>query len=237
MAVPVRRDHDYGGFAKITGLPDPSSAQDAATKAYADRGIKDSDLAKLTASQIALADYLGVRDVSDTSMAATGTNKEILVGDIIDKLRLDQGLPLVKYKTADQSNSSNTTLADVTDMAWAMAVSGEYVLEVICFVVSAATTTGLVLALNGPASPTAVQYSMESPTSGTAGFHSGATAYETALVATGVLSTTLPQAVRLWGHIRNGSNAGDLQLRMRSEVSGSNTTIRRGSFGRLTRVA
>lgn len=198
---------------------------------------KQSDFSDLTEATLSLSDLIPVRDVSDLSMAASGTNKEVTLQDHLDLLRDTQAVPLLKYKTSDQSNSSNTTLADVTDMVWPMIASAEYVLEVVCFVVSAAATTGLVLALNGPASPTAVQYSMESPTSGTAGFHAGSTAYETALVATGVISTSLPQAVRLWGHIRNGTNAGDLQLRMRSEVSGSNTTIRRGSFGRLIRVA
>lgn len=198
---------------------------------------KQSDFSDLTEATLSLSDFIPIRDVSDTSMAASGTNKEATLQDHLDLLRDTQAVPLLKYKTSDQSESSNTTLANVTDLAWPMIASAEYVLEVICFVVAAAATTGLVLALNGPASPTAVQYSMESPTSGTAGFHAGSTAYETALVATGVVSTTLPQAVRLWGHIRNGSNAGDLQLRMRSEISGSNATIRRGSFGRLIRVA
>lgn len=199
---------------------------------------KQSAFSDLDESTLAAGDMIALRDISNTGAGdAGGMNAEISIENHVDWLRNVHGLPLLKYKTSDQSNSSNTTLADVTDMAWPMVASGEYVLEVVCFVVSAAATTGLVLALNGPASPTAVQYAMESPTSGTAGFHAGATAYETALVSTAVISTTLPQAQRLWGHIRNGSNAGDLQLRMRSEVSGSNATIRRGSFGRLMRVA
>lgn len=199
---------------------------------------KQSAFTDLDESTLAVGDMFAMRDISNTGAGdAGGMNAEISVQDFVDWLRNTQAWPLTKYKTSDQSNSSNTTLADVTDMAWPMVASGEYVLEVVCFVVAAATTTGLVLALNGPASPTAVQYAMETPTSGTAGFHAGATAYETALVSTASISTTLPHAQRLWGHIRNGSNAGDLVLRMRSEVSGSNATIRRGSFGRLMRVA
>lgn len=197
---------------------------------------KTSDLSALTGTSVAAGDLFPVVDVSDTTMAASGTNKKLTSAELRAFLR-QYGLPDdVCAKTADQSNSSNTTLADVTDMTLAMEASGEYFAEFVLFVNAAATTTGLVVALNGPASPTAVKYSYESPTSGTAGFHAGATAYETALVATGVASTTLPQACRVWGHIRNGTNAGDLQLRMRSEVSGSNATILRGSFGRIYKI-
>ena len=197
---------------------------------------KISALAALTGANAATGDLVPVVDVSDTTMAASGTNKSMTLAEVIAALKLLGELPEVVYKTADQSSSDNVNLADVTDLLFPIVATGIYVVEFYLFVVSAATTTGLVVALNGPASPDHVRYGFSSPTSGTALFTAGATAYETALVSTGVKSTTEPTCHKIWGFVDNGANAGDLKLRMRSEVSGSNATIQRGSWGRLVKV-
>lgn len=196
-------------------------------------GIKVSELSVLAAAGLAVDDLVSVVDISNTSMAASGTNVKYAAEDLAHSL----GSMQIKRKTSDQNNSSNTTLADVTDLSWSIVASGIYVVEFYIFHVSAATSTGLVLALNGPASPDRVRYFVHSPTSATATFHGGATAYDTAIIATGVVSTSVPQGTYMHGYVDNGANAGTLTLRMRSEVSGSNATIQEGSWGRLTRVA
>lgn len=40
MAIDIQRSMDFGNSRKITGLPNPSSAQDAATKAYVDSAVE-----------------------------------------------------------------------------------------------------------------------------------------------------------------------------------------------------
>lgn len=174
------------------------------------------------------ADWLVGVDVSDTTDDAAGSDVKI-PGWLT---------PRTVIKSADQSNSSNTTLADVTDLSFPVVASGVYLIEFTLFVVAAATTTGLVVALNGPTiGAGAIQYAYDTPTSATAEFNAGATAYDTALVSTATISITVPMVARVFGTLHNGATGGTLTLRMRSEISASNATIRKGSWGRLTRMA
>lgn len=200
---------------------------------------KQSDFADLDESTIALGDFIPLRDVSDTSMAATGTNKEIPVQDHVDFFRIGQGLPLLVHSTADQTVSSNTTLADATSLSWSIVASGVYAFDFNLFVSAAAATTGLVVAMNGPTIGAGyLRYFLHSPTSATATFHGGASTYETVLVSTGSSATaSTPWASTVVGYLANGATGGTLTLRIRSEVSAANVTLQRGSWGRLFRLA
>lgn len=192
-------------------------------------------LTALTGDVVATGDLLPIVDISDTTMAASGTTKNITAAELLVYLQ-NNGLYRHAFKTADQSNNSATTLADVTDLVFPVVAQGIYAFEFNLFAVAAATTTGLVIAMNGPGSPDHLRYAYDAPTSGTAEFNAGATAYETALVSTGVKSTTEPCVHRIVGFLDNGATAGNLQLRMRSEVASSNATIQRGSWGRIVRL-
>lgn len=136
-------------------------------------------------------------------------------------------------KAADQSANTNVALADVTGLTFPVAANTAYTFEFYVFYAAQATTTGLVLAVNGPLLPGHVRYGLHLPTTATAFFSAGATAYDAALVATATPSTTVPHMAMLVGSVENGPNAGTLALRMRSEVNLSNATIQRGSWGRL----
>jgi len=189
------------------------------------------DLTLIAGNLLVPGDRLIAWDVSDSGDGVAGGDGSYKGVDI-------DWIGRTVYKTADQSNSSNTTLADVTDLAWTVEASKRYVFEFNLFVVAAATTTGLVVAMNGPTiGAGAIKYAYQSPTSGTATFYSGASAYDTALVATGVPSTSVPHLVRVIGYFKAGSTDGTLTLRMRSEVNASNATILEGSSGTIRRVA
>lgn len=202
-----------------------------------------SGFANLDETTLAVGDFIPLRDVSDLSMAATGTNKEITVQDFIDFLRTQQLAEYV-HATADHTVSSNTTLADANGsgvggkMAFSVAASAIYAFEFNLLVSAAAATTGLVVAVNGPTIGTGyLRYFYHAPTSATATFHGGAAAYETVLVATGSSATaTTPWMNSVTGYLANGTTAGTLTLRIRSEVSAANVTMQRGSWGRLIRV-
>lgn len=167
-------------------------------------------------------------DASDTTDAAGGTTKQTFA-EMLNAVTV--------VKTADQSNSSGTTLADVTDLLFPVEATGLYVFEFNLFVVAAATTTGLVAAINGPTIGTGrIKYGFQTNPTGTTAFAGGANAYDTALVSTGVLSTTVGSLHRLMGTFKAGATGGNLQLRMRSEVAASNATIQQDSWGRIQRV-
>lgn len=143
---------------------------------------------------------------------------------------------VLAHKTGDQNSSDGTNLVDVNDLTWAVEAGGVYILDGLVMALAAATTTGLALALNGPASPTIIQYATLSPVAATSTNWWAATTYDTALVATGSVSTANPYPVRFNAFLVNGVNAGTLALRFRTEVDTSQVTIKRGSWGRLTRV-
>jgi len=137
--------------------------------------------------------------------------------------------PLVVRKAADQANST-TAFADVTMSAvMPMLASTSYSVECHLSYTTAATTTALQLALVGPASPTAMRYTVEMSTTATARHNASQNAYDVNTnPATGGGATALP--AMLTGTVENGGTPGNLTLRFRSEVSTSAVTIQRGSF-------
>lgn len=131
------------------------------------------------------------------------------------------------------SSVSSTSFAD-TDLAIAVAANTNYrILAGIGFNTNA-TSVGIRLAFNGPASPTLLKVGGHVPT-GTGGANdttigsSGVTAYDTPIVTT----TTGPGATNayaiLTGIFKNGANAGTLTLRHASETATA-TAIESGSF-------
>lgn len=137
------------------------------------------------------------------------------------------GGPTIARKASDQSSTS-TTFADVTGLTFAIAASTSY--SIICELsyLTAITTTALQISLNGPASPTAVRFTVWTATSATASHNASQSSYDAVTNPANALTTALP--VRLTGTVENGSNAGTLALRMRTEVSTSSVTIQRGSW-------
>lgn len=63
MAIDVQRTMDFGGVRKITSLPNPSAAQDAATKAYVDSAVEG----------IAWKDSCRVSTQANLTIASPGT--------------------------------------------------------------------------------------------------------------------------------------------------------------------
>jgi hypothetical protein len=160
--------------------------------------------------------------------------KLLLEGDVAG------GGDTVAKKTADQSNST-TTLADVTDLGFPVSANADYWFEFIVVFQTAATTTGIRLDLNGPASPTYIVWWREIPlsaqTAGTDNIQDRQLVAWQGDAATGSIGVANQNFVaRITGILRNGANAGTLQLQFASEVAGSAVTVKAGSIVRYRQI-
>lgn len=133
-------------------------------------------------------------------------------------------------KTSDQASSS-TSFADVTSMTFAVAASQTIAFRFELVYQSALTSTGIGLAVNGPASPTRLSYSTVIYTAGTnAQTINVSETYDAGTnAAPGTANANFIATVS--GLLVNGSNAGTFALRVKSAVGGSAVTIKAGSVG------
>ena len=129
---------------------------------------------------------------------------------------------------SDQVQGSNVTYT--TLFSQAIGANEVWSFEAVLFFLTAAATTGIVTTLSGPASPANVVITMETGESATVWRTLPGAAFDAALVGTAGLTTVLVAKVK--GTVENGTNAGTLALKFRSEVNGSNVTVKRGSFVR-----
>lgn len=131
-------------------------------------------------------------------------------------------------KTADQSMSS-TTQVDITDLLFRLGASQIVHFHAYLICSAAATTTGIQLGINGPASPSQVEATIIGWTDATTRATDGVSVYETFQANTSSPGTTR-RVFEIVGRIINGTVRGTVALRVRSEVGASAVTIHRGSW-------
>lgn len=137
--------------------------------------------------------------------------------------------PVLAYKATDQT-AIGTAFADVTGTGLAVAANKAYAFEFVLLCDADATTTGIDVACNGPASPTAITYEQVYWTSATARTERCATAYDANTASTASNGTAV-KVYRVAGVLRNGNNAGTLIARAKRENVGSGPNVRAGSYG------
>jgi hypothetical protein len=142
--------------------------------------------------------------------------------------------PVRAYKTADQVNLG-TAFATITELGLAVNAGVAYAFEFVLLCDADATTTGIDVAVTGPANPTSIAYEQSYWTSATARTERGATAYD-ANTASTASNGTATRVFRLRGVLRNGANAGTLEARAKRESVGTGPTVRAGSYGLLWRL-
>jgi hypothetical protein len=130
--------------------------------------------------------------------------------------------------TADVANTTQV-YANVTGLTWYVAANTTY-----AFVCELSYTTnnaddGLWLSVNGPASPTALRYTVTTATNATAVNFVAPTGYDNATGnPTGSLGATAVPAT-IAGVIENGATAGTFAIRLRNEIASRTVTVLRGS--------
>lgn len=88
-------DADLAVTGKVSQTGTPSTGTDLITKTYGDAnygggsgsGTKLSDLTSLSGASIVTADIMEILDISDTTMAASGTNKKTTLADLLTFLK------------------------------------------------------------------------------------------------------------------------------------------------------
>lgn len=134
----------------------------------------------------------------------------------------------VKRTTANQASTS-TSLTDVTGLLFPMKASTHYYFRCLGGYTSAASTTGLTISVNGPASPAWVSYAAQiAMTGATTAYGIGATYDAPQTAPTGGGATMLPFSIE--GTLSTNASGGNFALRFASEVGGSTVTILRGSI-------
>lgn len=144
-----------------------------------------------------------------------------------------QGVPGPSWpklvKSADQA-VSGIAFVDVPDLTFAVLANTTYQFRFVVFHITAATTTAIQLAVNGPLSPSFLRYGVQTLISASAWHAAVQTAYDTNTnPATGAGAVPLIAIVE--GVIVTGAAGGTLALRVRSEVNASAVTVLRGSHG------
>lgn len=196
-----------------------------------------ADAIQLIANVITMTGYLAI----PSSIAAPGaiTARAVIYVDSADgqmKVRMPDGS--IKYmspwtmvlKTADETRTNTTTLADDSSLKMSMAANTKYVFRTQIFF-NAAATPDLKWRHSGPASPTSISITRRQIIAG--GTSIGTIAEDTAYSALDIAVAASGGVGIIWieGVIANGANAGDFVFRWAQNTSdAAATTILAGSW-------
>lgn len=138
----------------------------------------------------------------------------------------------VRCQTTSDQTAIGNAYTDITGLSMAVDANTSYYFQFHILADADATTTGIDVTVNGPASPTQIEYECDTYSSATAKQFNSATAYNT-----NTANANSAGAARRWyrirGVLRNGVNAGNLVARIKRENVGSGPNVRAGSFGLL----
>ena len=145
----------------------------------------------------------------------------------------------VRKTGLDQGKLSTSNALPVNQMSFSLLANTNYVFEFWVRFITAATTTGMGLLIDTPASPVGV-WGVWNAIGSTGGVPVGGSFNgdnTTATVSPTNNAIAIDQLAYLTGVVMNGANAGTMQLAFVTEVNGSSATIRTGTCGRIMTIA
>lgn len=137
--------------------------------------------------------------------------------------------PLLRKIHVNTLTTTSSSFQNATGAVFSVEANKAYWIEFLIAFRTAATTTGLGLSITAPASPTEllIEREVQSTTDTAVLLESGVSNDDTNTVSSGVASTSVSYYGKVTVLLVNGANAGDVQLRFRSEVNTSQVTLRR----------
>ena len=153
-----------------------------------------------------------------------------------DRTEIHAPVAGIAKQAADQTIAT-TTLTNSTDLKFDVRANTDYLFEFFLIHQSAASTTGLKVAVTVPASPTYVAYRTEiSVTDSANGTDNVESQTFTASAGTHTAANQIGAAANslaiVKGVLSNGTTAGKLQLQFAGDAA-ANITLKKGSYGRL----
>lgn len=136
---------------------------------------------------------------------------------------------MTRVKLAADRTNSTVNLADVTGLEFPVAANTDYEFEFLIPFTTAAITTGIALALAGPAGFSLLAYEIRIPLSATTEQFAYRSAYASELLTTGIDAANAPRLAVIRGVLKNGANVGSVIARFRSEVAASAVVVKAGA--------
>jgi hypothetical protein len=140
-------------------------------------------------------------------------------------------------KTNADDTTTGTALANTTGLDLTLAANTSYTFEYSILFQSAAANNGIGLAVNGPAAPTVVSYTIQIPQAADATnamFNGWGTSLDDPVQAATVQAPNATYVARIHGVIRTGASGGTLLPRFRSELNGTAVRVMTYSWGSLS---
>lgn len=175
--------------------------------------------------QVTALNASGLSDKVETTAPVTGTNRTVV------RPTISTNESAAAVRTSNYTNAT-TTPSDITGLAFPVLASSNYTMRCELIYSASAVTAGLDIAITGPASPTSLWYTYEESDGLSTSLQSTATSFGTKLIGnTVVTGSTNLKAVVTMG-LRNGSNAGTVQVQGSATGTGT-VTVLAGSYCQL----
>ncbi len=151
------------------------------------------------------------------------------LGNSLTELRAD--LEDFQFKHVDVDSASiGSAFANVPGLTFDLEADTTYQFDASVQATTDNTTTGVDIAVNGPATPSSLHYVQGRYSSTTGYLETVATAYDNDTGSTTSFGPTA-RSFRVRGIIRTGSTAGTFAIRIKREAVGTGPVVIAGSFG------